>query len=122
MVSLGGTRVLVVENDDLNADLLQLQLEQEGLQVLGSSGSVASARQMIEQSRPQLVFLDFRLAGDEESTPLAVLLAGLGIPFIVATGMDTASLPPAFDAGVKLAKPYTGKELAAALQQAMRQD
>jgi len=120
MGSLGAMRVMIVENDDLNATLLQLQLEQEGLQVVGVTDGVESALRMIDEQQPQLVFLDFRLAANQDSTPVAELLTRRSIPFLVATGMDTSTLPAAFDAGVKLAKPYTGRELAAALRQAMQ--
>lgn len=115
MDSLHAMRVMIVENDDLNATLLQLQLEREGLQVVGVADTVQSALGMIDELHPQLAFLDFCLAGNEDSTPVAEVLAARGIPFLVATGMEAGRLPAIFDMGVKLAKPYTGSDLRKAL-------
>ena len=117
---LHSMRVMIVENDDLNATLLQLQLEREGLHVVGVAETVRSALGMIDALYPQLAFLDFCLADDEDSTPVAEVLAGRGIPFLVATGMDASRLPGIFDAGVKLTKPYTGSDLRQALAKALR--
>ena len=119
MTSLQGLRVLIVENDELNAMLLQLQLEGEGMLVTGVAPSVAVALQMLEEQQPQLVFLDYWLAHGETSCPVARQLCLQGIPFLVATGMDISLLPEVFDAGIKLAKPYTGADLANALKQAL---
>jgi len=115
MGSLHSMRVMIVENDDLNATLLQLQLEREGLQVVGVADTVQSALEMIDRLQPQLAFLDFCLADNEDSTPVAEVLAARGIPFLVATGMEAARLPAVFDAGAKLAKPYMGSDLRRAL-------
>ncbi len=117
---LHSVRVVIVENDDLNATLLQLQLEREGLQVVGVADTVQSALGMIDELRPQLAFLDFCLADNEDSTPVAEVLVGRGIPFLVATGMEAGRLPAIFDAGVKLAKPYTGSDLRGALSRVLQ--
>jgi len=119
MTSLQDVRVLVVENDELNAMLLQLQLESEGMAVEGVAPSVGEALRLVEELQPQVVFLDYWLARNESSTPVAELLQRLGTPFLVATGMDTSQLPPVFNAGIKLAKPYTGEDLSRALRQAL---
>ncbi|MCD9086950.1 response regulator [Stenotrophomonas sp. SY1] len=119
MTSLQGMRVLVVENDELNAMLLQMQLEGEGMRVEGIAPTVAEALEMIQAHEPQLVFLDYWLARNENSTSVAALLQHRGIPFLVATGMDTSQLPEVFNAGIKLAKPYTSKDLIHALKQAL---
>ncbi len=120
MDPLHSMRVMIVENDDLNATLLQLQLEREGMHVVGVAATVQSALGMIDALQPQLAFLDFCLADDEDSTPVAEVLAARGIPFLVATGMDAARLPRIFDAGVKLIKPYAGSDLRQALHTAVR--
>jgi len=113
------TRVLIVENDELNAMLLQLQLEGAGFAVVGVAGGVADALQMIDEMQPQLAFLDYWLSRSETSAPIAEQLKQRGIPFLVATGMDISQLPPVFDAGIKLSKPYTGADLSQALAQSL---
>lgn len=112
-------RVLVVENDELNAMLLQMQLEGEGMRVEAVASSVVEALEMIQAHEPQLVFLDYWLARNENSSPVAALLQDRGIPFLVATGMETSQLPAVFNGGIKLAKPYTSRELIHALKQAL---
>ncbi|MEN5206525.1 response regulator [Stenotrophomonas terrae] len=119
MGSLEGTRVLVVENDELNAMLLQMQLEIEGMQVDGVAASVSAALKMIDELQPQVVFLDYWLASNENSSAVAECLRQRGTPFLVATGMDINQLPDVFDAGVKLSKPYTSSDLSQALQRAL---
>lgn len=114
-----GTRVLVVENDELNAMLLQLQLEGAGLSVIGVACNVGDALQLLDEMQPQLAFLDYRLNHNETSTPIAEQLKQRGIPFLVATGMDITQLPRVFEAGIKLSKPYTGKDLNQALAQSL---
>ncbi|MGR4895057.1 response regulator [Stenotrophomonas sp. LARHCG68] len=119
MTSLQDVHVLVVENDELNAMLLQLQLEGEGMHVAGVAPSVADALRLVEELQPQVVFLDYWLARNENSTPVAERLVALGTPFLVATGMDISQLPAVFNAGIKLRKPYTGADLGAALRRAL---
>ncbi|MBD9537702.1 response regulator [Stenotrophomonas sp. ATCM1_4] len=119
MTSLQDVQVLVVENDELNAMLLQLQLEGEGMHVAGVAPSVADALRLVEELQPQVVFLDYWLARNENSTPVAERLVALGTPFLVATGMDISQLPAVFNAGIKLRKPYTGADLGAALRRAL---
>ncbi len=119
MASLQDVRVLVVENDELNAMLLQLQLESEGMRVVGVAPSVADGMRLVQELQPQVVFLDYWLARNESSTPVAELLLKLGTPFLVATGMDITQLPEVFNAGIKLRKPYSGVDLGLALRKAL---
>lgn len=119
MSALQGLRILVVENDEMSASLLDMQLVQLGAVVVGMAGAVAEAVQLVKDHAPQVVLLDYRLANNETSDPVAELLTARGIPFVVATGMAAHQLPEAFRAGVVLVKPYLGKELEAALLKAL---
>lgn len=122
MSTLGGLRVLVVENDDLSASLLQMQLIQSGGNVVGVAATVAEALERIGTCEPQVVLLDYRLAGNESSEPVAADLLARGIPFVVATGMEPARLPPMLARGVVLTKPYLSADLLDALLRALEQD
>ncbi len=119
MSALRNMRVLVVENDEMNASLLQLQLASQGALVVGVASTVQAALELLVAQEPHVVFLDYWLAGNENSVPVAVALCERGIPFVLATGMPVDELPDVFNAGVKLAKPYLGAELTCALQQAI---
>lgn len=55
-------RGIIVDDDPLVRDVLRDLLTQSGeIQVVGEAGSVARARQLIEQCRPEAVFLDINL-------------------------------------------------------------
>ncbi len=120
MSALQDLRVLVVENDEMSATLLQMQLVQGGAVVVGLAGSVAEALRLVEETVPQVVLLDYKLARNETSGPVAEVLVARGIPFVLATGMTREQLPDAFRAGVVLTKPYLTAELNAALARALQ--
>ncbi|MCF5951512.1 response regulator, partial [Xanthomonas perforans] len=67
MSVLRGVRVLVVENDDMNAMLLDLQLVQAGAVVIGPVGEVRDALQLISAEPPDIAVLDYRLGNGETS-------------------------------------------------------
>lgn len=119
MSSLQDLRVLVVENDEMSASLLQMQLEQFGAEVIGLGASVADALRLLAAQRPDVVLLDYRLARNETSEPVAAALVEAGVPFVLATGMSAAQLPASMAAAVLLVKPYLSADLCAALQRAV---
>ncbi|AWH33490.1 response regulator [Stenotrophomonas sp. SAU14A_NAIMI4_8] len=119
MSALQDLRVLVVENDEMSASLLQMQLEQFGAEVVGVAASVADALRLLTAQRPDVVLLDYRLARNETSEPVAAALVEAGVPFVLATGMSAAQLPAAMGAGVLLVKPYLSIDLCTALQRAV---
>lgn len=118
MSALQGLRVLVVENDEMNAMLLELQLAQAGATVAGPAATVEAALQQVEAQAMDLAVLDYRLGGGQTSEAVAERLNTLGIPFVVATGQVHGELPAAFDRGVLLTKPYLAEDLVRALRQA----
>ena len=60
MTVLQDLRVLVVENDEMSAALLQMQLVHAGATVVGLAASVAEALRMLEDSAPDVALLDYR--------------------------------------------------------------
>lgn len=118
MSALQDLRVLVVENDEMSAALLQMQLVQSGAIVVGLAASVSEALRLLGETQPQVALLDYRLANSETSEPVAQALTARQIPFVLATGMATDHLPDAFRSGVILSKPYLTAELNAALARA----
>lgn len=119
MSALQGLRILIVENDEMSASLLEMQLTQSGAVVIGPAASVAEALRLLEEAAPQIVLLDYRLAHHETSDPVAEALTARGIPFVVSTGMARFQLPGAFRAGGVLTKPYLTSELNEALSAAL---
>lgn len=119
MSALQDLRVLVVENDEMSAALLQMQLVHSGALVVGLAASVAEALRLLEQACPDVALLDYRLAHNETSEPVAAALAARGVPFVLATGMTAEQLPVAMRSGVLLIKPYLSAELSKALVRAV---
>ncbi|MBN5051735.1 response regulator [Stenotrophomonas sp. LMG 10879] len=119
MSALQDLRVLVVENDEMSAALLQMQLVQSGALVVGLAASVAEALRLLEEAAPDVALLDYRLAHNETSEPVATALAARGVPFVLATGMAAEQLPVAMQSGVLLIKPYLSAELSKALVRAV---
>lgn len=120
MSALSGLKVLVVENDEMNAMLLEMQLQQAGAAILGPTGVVADALRLVKEHAPQAAILDYRLGDGETSEPVAELLTARGIPFVLATGISAEKVPPVFGAGEILTKPYLAEELVHSLAQARR--
>jgi len=120
MSALQDLRVLVVENDGMSAALLQMQLGQSGAVVVGPAASVADSLRLLGDSEPQVALLDYRLANNETSEPVAAALSARGIPFVLTTGMAPDHLPAVFRTGVMLTKPYLTAELNAALERALQ--
>ncbi|MEG0194203.1 MAG: response regulator [Stenotrophomonas sp.] len=119
MSALQDLRVLVVENDEMSAALLQMQLVQSGALVVGLAATVAEALRLLEEAAPDVALLDYRLAHNETSEPVAAALAARGVPFVLATGMAAEQLPVAMQLGVLLIKPYLSAELSKALVRAV---
>lgn len=119
MSALQDLRVLVVENDEMSAALLQMQLVHSGALVVGLAASVAEALRLLEEANPDVALLDYRLAHNETSEPVAAALAARGVPFVLATGMAAEQLPVAMRPGVLLIKPYLSAELSKALVRAV---
>ncbi|HYG07154.1 MAG TPA: response regulator [Stenotrophomonas sp.] len=118
MSALHGLRVLVVENDEMNAMLLELQLAQAGAAVAGPAATVQTALDLVDRQGADLAVLDYRLADGETSEAVAERLNALGVPFVVATGQVSAALPSAFDRGIVLIKPYLAEDLVRSLRRA----
>ncbi|AWH44579.1 response regulator [Stenotrophomonas sp. ZAC14A_NAIMI4_1] len=119
MTALQGLRVLVVENDEMSAALLQMQLVQAGAVVVGLAETVAQSLRLLQDTSPDVALLDYRLARNETSEPVAAALAARGVPFVLATGMTADQLPASMRGGVLLVKPYLSADLSRALVRAV---
>ena len=98
-------RILIVEDEALIAELLIMYLEELGHQVIGPAPTVDQALSLLKADRPELAILDCAL-GQQESTPVAEILARENIPFAFATGRGADALPSGFRDRPVIAKPY----------------
>ena len=86
-------RVLIVEDDPYFAIALEDMLADAGVVVVGRTGLVAAALQIVKTQTVDVACLDIDL-GPENSFPVADELAARNIPFIFLTGRDAKSVPP----------------------------
>jgi chemotaxis response regulator CheB len=102
-------RVLVVEPQAIIALDIQRILRDAGYHVVGPASSAAEVAPLLRRGRSDcaLIGLDPRT---DDLTTVAKLLDGAGVPFVVlGSGHGLGSRPT-------LEKPYTGRELVAAIE------
>ena len=118
-----GTRVLVVEDDEVIAEFVQLELEHRGLSVCcvydGPSGLEAA-----EEFDPSVIILDIMLPKLDGVGVLRELRRrGNSVPVIMLTARDTpADKVHSLDLGADdyLTKPFNNEELLARLRALLR--
>jgi len=110
-------RILLVEDNVLLADLMKLDLETEGFQVVGPVGRVNPGMKLATQEHLHGAVLDVNLAG-EMSFPIAYALRARGLPFVFLTGYDEFDFAPADLRGARcFSKPVDFPELVFALRE-----
>ncbi|CAN5522101.1 hypothetical protein BH11BAC2_BH11BAC2_17790 [soil metagenome] len=97
------TRILVVEDESIVAKDIQNTLIKLGYEVPATASSAASAYDKLEQIRPDLVFLDIKLKGEEDGIHIAEhIREKYNIPVIFLTSyVDQVTLDRA-----KVTEPY----------------
>jgi CheY-like chemotaxis protein len=94
-------------------------LEDLGHKVIATSGRMPDASRLVSNAGADLAILDVNLNG-EETYPLAVSLAEREIPFIFATGYGTSGIKAQWSGVPVLQKPFQSRELAQAINLAIR--
>jgi DNA-binding NtrC family response regulator len=115
-------KVLIVEDQFLEARSLGVMVSNAGHTVDGIAKSVAQASALIQKSRPDIVLLDIYLKGELNGIDLARKLDQQSIPFIYVSANSNASIleqaiatkPYGF-----LVKPFYEREIVVALNIAM---
>ncbi|MFD1142393.1 sigma 54-interacting transcriptional regulator [Larkinella insperata] len=111
--------VLIVEDEFVIANDLSLILGGAGYSVLGVSESVAEARGMIGQRKPDMVLLDIYLKGQETGIDLAKELEDSTIPFIFISANDNRSIleqVKATQPSGYIVKPFREKDILTTLE------
>jgi len=115
---LRGRKVLIVEDDFLDADDMRDAVESLGGTVVGPALSVDTALGLLEGDHPDVALLDvllFRMT----AVSIAERLTQLHVPFVVVTAYPRERLPPPLDTGPYVSKPYWRKQLTDALGRAI---
>ncbi|HEX8469747.1 MAG TPA: response regulator [Brevundimonas sp.] len=116
-----GLRVLLVEDEFLQADDLSSALTDQGARVVGPASSIIEALDLLDaDDRVDAAVIDINLHGDT-SMALAYRLMTDNIPFVFLTGYDRSWLTSAF-AGIEVwPKPFEFPTLRAWLEKRMDQ-
>lgn len=101
---LQGSRILIVEDEYYLADDLAAALRGVGADVLGPAGTLEEARSYVESNNFDCAILDMNLRGDM-AFPIADRLRQAGIPFLIATGYSSVSMPDRFADVPRVEKP-----------------
>jgi CheY-like chemotaxis protein len=117
-------RILIVEDEQIIAADLAIQLERGGYEVIGMAIAGEEAVEIAGRTKPAVVLMDVRLAGQMDGPEAARLIqhdTGAAIVFITAyPGIflrDAQELDPP---GICLGKPFSWTQLEAALGAALR--
>jgi len=110
-LNLHSLRILVVEDNLLNADVIEDLLETGGCEVVGPVPTVAAALDLISREPLDGAVLDVNLNG-ELSFPVAAALIERDIPFLFLTGHSELVIPPQYRAMRRLDKPTDLRMLA----------
>ena len=117
MASIVGQRVLVLEDDYLQAQQIATVLTHAGAQVLGPVPTPRAALALVRGEKPDAAILDIHLL-EGTAYPVADLLLSGGVPFLFATGYDPQTIPERFadirvfekaDDGVSLLEALVGE-------------
>lgn len=111
---MAATRILVVEDEFLIALDISGVLEQAGLTVVGPAANVGDALEVIAREVVDGALLDAHLAG-EPASRIADALIARRIPFAFVSGYGREQLPAAHRNVPLVKKPFTGKDLLAAV-------
>ncbi|HEY2648175.1 MAG TPA: sigma 54-interacting transcriptional regulator [Puia sp.] len=83
-------KVLIVEDQFLEADSLSIILKKEGYEIHGIAKSVGEAIQLLDKGRPDIVLVDIFLQGKLTGIDLGRMLNEKNIPFIFLTANSNA--------------------------------
>jgi DNA-binding NtrC family response regulator len=115
-------KILIVEDEFVEANHIQTILEQAGYQVAGIARSVNIALQMLEEQKPSLVLLDIFLKGSLTGIHLGRILKEKGIAFVYLSAnsnRDTLEMAKATEPYGFLVKPFRDKDVLVTLEIAL---
>lgn len=115
----GGLRVLLVEDENLVAILLEDMLAELGHSVVGPVARLKKALEMAQREAIDLAILDVNING-EQTYPVAEALAVRSIPFVFSTGYGERGLPPQYRGHPTLQKPFQQHDLETLFAEVLR--
>ena len=104
-------RVLIVEDEYYLAADLAEALQARGARIVGPVGTFDEALAAVAADEIDMALLDMNLRG-EMSFAVAERLDEAGIPFVIATGYSTESLPESLRDRPRVEKPFRPEQVA----------
>lgn len=114
-VSLSGLKILLVEDEFINAIFVADLLSSAGCEVVGPARNVAEATHFAEDPSLDGAILDVNLAG-EAVYPVADRLVARQVPVMLTTGYEAGMLPERLRGCRRLQKPFGEQEFLDELQ------
>ena len=112
-------KILIVEDEFLQADLHCILIQEAGGIVVGPCATVETSIAAISLERPTAAIVDLRLVDGRIAYDVLDTLLGSGIPLIVVTGYDCSALPMAYKSLHCLSKPASGERVLDTLRRAI---
>lgn len=112
-------RILIVEDEAVTAADLHDELTSQGYDVVASTDTAESAQRVAEETKPDIVLMDIKLAGAADGVLAASAMRGAGIPVIFLTAhYDERTLARAKKATPVgyITKPFEPHELTVAIE------
>ena len=116
---LRGARILIVEDEYYLADDLAAALRRAGAEVLGPAATLDDAEDAVRAGGFDCAIVDMNLRGDM-AFPIADRLGTAGIPFLIATGYNSGSLPDRFADTPRIEKPFDPAKVIEAVPRLLR--
>lgn len=111
---LAGRRILIVEDEYYLAEDLAQAVRAAGGAVVGPVGNIEEAQARVAEGGFDCAVLDMNLHG-QFVFPVARQLQGAGVPFLVATGYNSAALPPDLGSERRIEKPLDERKVIEAI-------
>jgi CheY-like chemotaxis protein len=103
---LDGRRILVVEDSPVVAVACEDMLRDMGCVVIGPATNMAAALQLATEEQLDGAIVDINIRGGK-AFPVLKILAGRGVPFLLASGYADWSMPEEWRECPRMAKPYS---------------
>jgi len=122
MNEVGPKTILIVEDEMLTAMEIREELLIHGYTVLGLVDRRQGALGLAMDARPDLALVNICLAHGDDGVALARELKALGVPVLFISGQPVRARLARAVAVASLAKPYTGEEMAQAVDYLFRHE
>ena len=116
---LRGRRILIVEDSPVVALACEDMLRDLGCVPVGPAINMAAALQLAADEQVDAAVVDINIRGGKVF-PVLRILAGRGIPFLLASGYADWSMPEGWQDRPRLAKPFSPNSLRDSLLELLR--